>query len=128
MEPKSRSQRWKPCDLDTGIRPCSLQKQVGSGLSRSRTRPDIPLLHSLYVLSLKTFGAFGDFELYRLAFLQAAEAACLNSREVHEYIFPGLTADKAIAFGVVKPFHCSLFHVVTFSCFLNFLLRENRCS
>jgi hypothetical protein len=30
---------------------------------------------------------------------------------VHEYIFPVLTADEAETLGVVKPLHCSLFHV-----------------
>jgi hypothetical protein len=39
--------------------------------------------------------------------LQAAEAASLNSGEMHEYILPILTADEAIAFSVVKPLYCS---------------------
>jgi hypothetical protein len=42
-----------------------------------------------------------------LPFLQAAEAASLNSGEMHEYILPILTADEAIAFSVVKPLYCS---------------------
>jgi hypothetical protein len=39
----------------------------------------------------------------RFAFLQAAEASCLNSGEIHEDILSSLTADEAVAFGVVKP-------------------------
>jgi hypothetical protein len=30
---------------------------------------------------------------------------------MHENVFAILAADKAIAFSVVEPFHCSLFHV-----------------
>ncbi len=45
-------------------------------------------------------------ELHGLAFLQALEAASLNSGEMHENVFAILTADKAVAFGVVKPLHC----------------------
>jgi hypothetical protein len=68
------------------------------------------------VLSLPALWPLGHIELNTLAFLQAAEAACLNRREVHKYIFATLTADKAVAFGVVKPLYCSLFcHFVTVS-------------
>ena len=35
--------------------------------------------------------------------------ACLNSGEMHEDILSSLTADKAVAFGVVKPLYGSLF-------------------
>src|SRR6266705_3767597 len=43
---------------------------------------------------------------------------------MNEHIVAGLPADKAEAFGVVKPLHCSLFHYVTcFYCF-EFLLRR----
>ena len=75
------------------------------------------------VLGLEPLGALHHVELYCLAFLQAAKAACLNSRKMHENIVARLAADEAEAFGVVKPFHCSLFHCVT--CFyFEFLLRR----
>ena len=75
------------------------------------------------VFRLEAFGPLGDVELDRLAFLQAAKAACLNSRKMHENVVARLAADEAEAFGVVKPFHCSLFHCVTrFYC--EFLLRR----
>ena len=61
------------------------------------------------VLRLPAFGAFGHVELDGLAFLQALEAARLNRGEMHENVFAILTADEAVAFGVVKPLHCSLF-------------------
>ena len=66
-------------------------------------------LDSLDVLCLPALGAFGHVELHGLAFLQAAEAAGLDRREMHKYVFAILAADKAIALGVVKPLYCSLF-------------------
>src|SRR2546422_7233179 len=79
------------------------------------------------VLSLPALRSFGDFELYTLAFLQAAEAACLDGREVYENIFATLPADKAVPFRVVKPLYCSLFcHVVTCILFKLFTLEGSR--
>src|SRR2546427_6568034 len=62
------------------------------------------------VFCLEAFGPLGDVKLDCLAFLQAAKAACLDSRKMHENVVARLAADEAEAFGVVKPFHCSLFH------------------
>jgi hypothetical protein len=31
---------------------------------------------------------------------------------MHENVFATLTADKAIALGVIEPLHCSLFHLL----------------
>ena len=55
------------------------------------------------VLRLPAFGALGHVELHGLAFLQALEAASLNRGEMHENVFAILTADEAVALGVVKP-------------------------
>ena len=75
------------------------------------------------VFCLEAFGPLGDVKCDRLAFLQAAKAACLDSRKMHENVVARLAADEAEAFGIVKPFHCSLFHCVT--CFyFEFLLRR----
>src|SRR5258708_26000070 len=75
------------------------------------------------VLCLEAFGPLGDVKCDCLAFLQAAKATCLDSRKMHENIVARLATDEAEAFGVVKPFHCSLFHCVT--CFyFEFLLRR----
>ena len=65
------------------------------------------------VLSLPALRSLGDIELHCLAFLQAAEAASLDCRKMHEYIFAGLTANKAVALGVIEPLYCSCFHVCT---------------
>ena len=70
----------------------------------------VSYLDRLYVLRLKAFRTFRDIELYRLALLQAAEAARLNRREMHEDVFAILTADETKAFSVVKSLHCSRFH------------------
>ena len=91
--------------------------RCGEFKRRSRSRSpfaEIAGLERLNVLSLPALGSLGHFELHRLALLQASEAARLDCREVHKNIFAVLPADKAVAFGVVKPLYCSLFcHVVT---------------
>ena len=71
-----------------------------------------PGLDGLNVLSLPALGPLGYFELHGLPFLQAAKAPCLNSGEMHEHILSRLAADEAVAFGVVKPLYCSLFHLI----------------
>lgn len=62
------------------------------------------------VFRLPTPRAFGDAELNRLAFLQALESTRLDGGKVHKHVLSVLAADKAIAFGIVKPLNCSLFH------------------
>jgi hypothetical protein len=44
--------------------------------------------------------------------LKALEPAGLNGGEMDENIFARLAADKAVAFGVIEPLYCSLFHGV----------------
>jgi hypothetical protein len=79
--------------------------------------PAVEMRHALEradVVSLPAFRPLGDVKLHCLALLQALEAACLDRREVHKNIFATLTADEAVAFGVIEPLYCSLFcHVVT---------------
>ena len=77
-------------------------------------------LDRLDVLSLPALRALRHVELHRLPFLQAAEAPCLNSGEMHEDILSRLAADEAVAFGVVKPLYCSLFHLIILFPLLNF--------
>jgi hypothetical protein len=60
---------------------------------------------------LEALWTFRHVELDLLAFLQAAKAACLDGRKMHENIVARLAADEAEAFGVVKPFHDPLFHL-----------------
>ena len=69
------------------------------------------VLDALDVLCLPALGAFNHVKLDLLTFLQAAESAGLNGGEMHEYILAVLAADESIALSVVKPLHCSCFHV-----------------
>ena len=81
-------------------------------------------LQDRYVLRLEPLGAAHDVELDRLAFLEAAEAIRLNSREVNEDVFAILPADETKTLCVVKPLDSTLFHY--FSTFLLiFLLRRS---
>ena len=70
-----------------------------------------PNAHSqwLYVLSLQPLGALCNVELHSLPLLEALEPACLDCREVDKNILAALTADEAVAFGVVEPLYRSLF-------------------
>src|SRR5437764_15466030 len=88
------------------------QKAKGGRIATASLATSLCSLERLYFICLPALRPFHHFELYRLAFLQAAETARLDSREMHEHIFAGLTADEAVALGVVKPLHCSLFHYV----------------
>jgi hypothetical protein len=66
-----------------------------------------PWLDRSDVFYLEAFRPLGDVKLDRLAFLQAAKTACLDGRKMHENIVARLTADRAEAFGVVKPLQAS---------------------
>jgi len=70
-------------------------------------------LYRLYVLGLPALRSLDYGELNGLTFLQAAEAACLDSRVVNEYVFAVLPADEAVALRVIEPLNCSLFHCDT---------------
>ena len=72
----------------------------------------IASLDRLNVLRLQTLGSLGHAELHALTFLQALEAARLNRRKMHEYVFPVFAANKSKSLGIVEPLYCSLFHVV----------------
>lgn len=67
------------------------------------------------VLCLETLRSLYTFELYRLAFVQAAVAIFLNDRVVHKDVFSSATLDKTVTFRTVKPLHSSLlFHKYSF--------------
>ena len=84
-------------------------KSIGNRLSRK-----IRQLESLDVFCLPALGPLGHVELHCLSLLQALETARLDRREMHKNVFAILTADEAVAFGVVEPLYCSLFcHVDT---------------
>src|SRR5271157_83278 len=72
--------------------------------------PEARDLQNLYVLRLPALGPFDYVERDSLALLQAAEAIRLDCRIVNKYVFPILTADKAVALRVIEPLNRSLFH------------------
>jgi hypothetical protein len=77
----------------------------------------VHLLERLDILSLPSLRTLGHVELHRLALLQALETTRLDRRKMHKNVFAILAADKTVAFGVVEPLHCSLFHIVVFVSF-----------
>jgi hypothetical protein len=68
-------------------------------------------LQRLNVLCLPALGALHHVKLNCLTLLEGAEALCLNGGVVDEDIFSALAADESETLGVVKPLHCSLFHI-----------------
>src|SRR5262249_25423986 len=89
-----------------------LDKQKGRPTGRPSLQKICYCLECLDVLCLQALGSLDDVELHRLAFLQAAEALVLNGGVVNEHVLAVLAADETIAFGVIEPLHCSLFHVL----------------
>src|SRR6185312_7390296 len=71
-------------------------------------------LEGLNVLSLPALGPFDHVELDGLAFLERTEAVALDGGVVDEDVLAVRPREKSKALGIVKPFHCSLFHMCTF--------------
>jgi hypothetical protein len=110
--------------VEAGRRP-ETQKAAISGRLSGLLRYEA-VLDTLDVFCLPALGAFDHVKLNLLTFLQAAEAAGLNGGEMHEYVLAVLAADESIAFGVVKPLHCSCFHVDTMFLFVDVALKLSR--
>jgi hypothetical protein len=106
--------RRKSCQKEGAAGLAALSPKIVSGLCR------------LHILGLPPFGALYYVELHLLAFLQTAESARLNGREVHKHVLAALTADETIALGVVKPLHCSCFHGVARFLFLRYALYQSQ--
>jgi len=69
------------------------------------------VLQHLNVFCLPPFRAFDDVERNWLSFFQAAKTIGLNRGKVNKYVFTVFPGNKAVAFSVIEPLHCSLFHV-----------------
>src|SRR5206468_5460752 len=80
-------------------------------ICRIRLFQKLKNLEWLDVFCLPALGSLRHVKLNLLTLLQTPEPAGLNGREMDKNIFSGLTADKAVALGIVKPLHCSLFHM-----------------
>src|ERR1700719_3519263 len=66
-----------------------------------------------YIRGLRSFLTLGNFELYRIAFLQALVAFGANRAVVDKYVWPIRAADEPVSLGVIEPLHSSFhaFHV-----------------
>src|SRR5581483_2616537 len=100
---------------------CRCADRRGQDRSKKQGRPggrpscSTPaFLDGLNVLSLEALRSLGHAELHGLAFLEGAEAARLDGREVHENVFAALARDETVTLGVVEPLYCSLFHCFSF--------------
>jgi len=98
-------------------------KEAAEAASKSE---DKIRLNRGHILRLPSLGSFNDVELDRLSFFQAAKALILDGGVVDENIFSVLAADEAVAFCVVKPLHCSLFHSVALILLLDLLNRNGK--
>jgi hypothetical protein len=98
---------------------CTPVEDLRSGIFERRSweiafPQGVVLSERLDVLSLQALRTLGYVELNRLALLKAFEASRLDCRKMHKNVFATLTADEAVAFGVIEPLYCSLFcHVDT---------------
>jgi hypothetical protein len=68
-------------------------------------------LERLNVRRLPTLGSLYHVELHSLALLKAFETVRIDRRVMNKHILAVLTADEAKPLSVVKPLHCSLFHI-----------------
>ena len=103
---------------------------VGETGEKRRSRLASPFarfasLERMYVFSLPAFLASRHVELHGLALLKALETSRLDRGEMHKNIFAVLTADEAVALGVVEPLYSSLFcHVDMVSLSIDLRWRE----
>lgn len=67
------------------------------------------LLNDGHIHGLFAFGAVGDLELNRLAFVKRLESSCNNPRVVHENLLAALLRNESVAFLAIEPFYLT-FH------------------
>src|SRR6202158_2273611 len=93
--------------------------RLSGGVARSlewRVLPERrgrPLRGLGYIRGLRSFLTLGNFELYRIAFLQALVAFGANRAVVDKYVWPIRAPDEPVSLGVIEPLHGSFqtFHV-----------------
>jgi len=71
------------------------------------------LLNPGNVGRLKTFRAFHDFERNAVALSKGLESVASDSGKMHEYVFAIFLLKKTKPLAVVKPFHSSVYHLLT---------------
>jgi hypothetical protein len=72
-------------------------------------------LDSGYVGGLKPFRTLDDVKRYSITFNKGFESVAGDGGEVTEYILATFLLKKAKTLAVVKPFYCSVYHVLTLS-------------
>ena len=80
--------------------------------------PPLALARFSYVRRLRSFLALGDFELHRVAFLQALISLRTNRAVVNENVWPIRAPNEPVPLGVIEPLNGSFqsFHVPPFFC------------
>jgi hypothetical protein len=95
----------------------AFRSDAGKKIGRNGGRPFRPdLLQAGDVRCLQAFGAGGNFEFNRLAFVQRFVPLRLNRGEVDKDVLAGLALDESESLAGIEPLYCSLFfHGVSFS-------------
>jgi hypothetical protein len=70
-------------------------------------------LNSSYVRGLKPFRTLCYFKSYSIAFCKGFETFACDCGEVTKYILATFLLKKSKTLAVVKPFNCSVYHVLT---------------
>jgi hypothetical protein len=94
--------------------PGHLKPETRRKLKTEDEFPKNQKLKRLNVRRLPALGSLDNVELHSLTFLKALETVRIDRRVVNKHVLAVLTADEAKPLGIVKPLHCSLFHVVSF--------------
>ena len=90
---------------------------------RSGAGPPDCSLAAVTLVACRPLGPLRHFKLHSGAFIQAAITLRLDRREMHEDVFSVLPLDEAVAFGCVKPLHCTFFFHLPI-----FLLCNSKCT
>ena len=70
-------------------------------------------LNSCYVRGLKPFRTLCYFKSYSIAFCKGFEAFACDCGEMAKYILATFLLKKSKTLAVIKPFNCSVYHVLT---------------
>jgi hypothetical protein len=70
-------------------------------------------LNSCYVRGLKPFRTLCHVKSYSITFCKGFETFACDCGEMAEYIFATFLLKKSKTLAVIKPFYCSVYHVLT---------------
>jgi hypothetical protein len=97
--------------------PCLAYKTKKPRISPGLFTADLGLtLDPYYVRGLKPFRTLGYFKRYLIAFNKGFKSVAADCGEMTKYIVATiLLLQKSKTLAVVKPFYCTIYHVLTFS-------------